>query len=83
MDALSFSPDGKTFATGGDDSVVRFASTHTNRLAQAVPYELPCFVRWMDGLSFSPDGETFATGGDNTWRADRWGCCSLGPTVHE
>ncbi|MGW7381844.1 nSTAND1 domain-containing NTPase [Streptomyces sp. NPDC054794] len=60
-DALAFSPDGHTLATGGMDRVVRLWDVPTGRLVKSLPGHTTTVV----SLAFSPDGRTLAAGSDD------------------
>ncbi|CAM3396469.1 PD40 domain-containing protein [Kibdelosporangium persicum] len=66
VDALAFSPDGRTLAVGSDGRTVRLwdvaAPVHPVLLSETIGQAIRA-------LAFSPDGRTLATGGaDNTVR---------------
>lgn len=67
VNAVCFSPDGKTLATGGQRGQVRLASEHAVKLWEtATGRLLRTFVAAntsIDALSFSPDGKLLAGGG--------------------
>jgi hypothetical protein len=56
---VSFSPDRRIYATGGDDMVVRLWDTSTGKLIRA----LPSSPLKIYALAFSPDGKTIVGGG--------------------
>ena len=62
---VSFSPDGKTLASGGGDSLVRLWDVRTGRELKT----LKGHRNWIYSVSFSPDGSMLAsTSGDHTIR---------------
>lgn len=79
FNALAFSPDGKTLATGGRnsgyrgldrglydiaDAEIQLWDTNTGHLLHT--FNTP--GRWVNLLDFSPDGKTLASVGDSDWR---------------
>ena len=63
VESVSFSPDGNTIATGGNDDPVRLWDVNTERHIKT----LTGHTGSVESVSFSPDGNTIATGGnDNT-----------------
>lgn len=66
VEAVAFSPDGRTVASGGGDGVVRLWRTGTQR---AVGRPLIGHHRSITSIAFAPDGRTLATSGfDGTAR---------------
>jgi WD40 repeat protein len=57
--AVAFSPDGKTLASGGEDSLVRLWDVGTGKLQ----HTLKGRRGWVDAVAFSPDGKLVAGGG--------------------
>ena len=55
---VSFSPDGKTLASGSRDNTVRLWDTNTGQHKKA----LTGHTDWVFSVSFSPDGKTLASG---------------------
>ena len=64
----AFSPDGKSYATGGDGSTIRLFKTQTGELIRSIPQGA-----WVQSLKFSGDGtRLFSVGfckGVYTWDA--------------
>ncbi|BBD61132.1 WD-40 repeat-containing protein [Nostoc sp. HK-01] len=63
VNSLSFSPDGKTLASGSADNTIKLWNVSTGKLLKTLSgYSSPVY-----SLSFSPDGKTLASGSaDNT-----------------
>jgi WD40 repeat protein len=62
VDAVAFSPDGKTLASGGDDNTVKLWEVSTGTELRTLKHSSP-----VRSLAFSPDGSTLASGSaDNT-----------------
>ena len=63
--SVSFSPDGKTIASGSHDETIRLWETSTGKLIRTLTGHTGSIM----SVSFSPDGKTIASGGyDNTIR---------------
>ncbi len=58
VEALAFSPDGKTFASGHRDSIMRLWKAETGRKFATVRDHKRGLLK---GLAFSPDGKTLAS----------------------
>ena len=61
VEAVAFSPDGQTAATGGDDDTARLWDVGTGRVRMV----LTGHTDWVNAVAFSPDGRTLATAGDD------------------
>jgi WD40 repeat protein len=74
---VSFSPDGKTNASGSSDNTVRLWDLRGNPIGQ--PFQ--GHTNYVYSVSFSPDGKTIASGSnDNTvrlWQANWQGWLKL------
>ncbi|MDC2959271.1 WD40 repeat domain-containing protein [Streptomyces gilvifuscus] len=71
VNAIAFSRDGRTLATGGDDDIVRLSDTTTGAVRRACR----AGTDGVDALAYTWDGHALATvGGDNKvelWNPDR------------
>ena len=56
--SVAFSPDGKTFASGGGDNVIHLWDIGTGKRKMT----LVGHTHWVFSLAFSPDGKTLASG---------------------
>jgi WD40 repeat protein len=59
--SVSFSPDGRTFASGSEDNTIKLWNTKTGELIKT----LPGHTGLIWSVSFSPDGETLASGSED------------------
>ncbi|MGC5012430.1 protein kinase domain-containing protein [Streptosporangium sp. DT93] len=62
VNTVTFSPDGRTLASGGGDGAVILWDTATRRPVGA---PLTGHTRAVQSVAFSPDGKTLAAGGSN------------------
>jgi len=58
--SVSFSPDGRFLASGGEDGVVRMWDIESGREVRRMEHG-----EWVSGVSFSPDGRFLASGGED------------------
>jgi len=61
IEAIAFSPDGKTILTGGDDGMVRLWHASTGKEIGQPPTG---HIGPLPNVAFSPDGKTIAAAGD-------------------
>ena len=59
VNSVSFSPDGKTIASGSDDNTVRLWNVNTGRNIKTLTGDT--FSLGVNSVSFSPDGKTIAS----------------------
>ncbi len=59
IECIVFSPDGKQFATGGEDYFVRLYETATGKVLKEFEND-----NGFDGIAWSPDGKTIAGGSE-------------------
>ena len=69
VNAVAFSPDGQTIATGSEDKTVKLWQVNGRLLKTLTKHQ-----RGVIAIAFSPDGQILATGGKdgviNLWKAD-------------
>ena len=61
LSSVSLSPDGQTFATGGDDHVVRIWNLNDGVLVR----ELRGHSDWVRTVAYNPKGQIIASAGDD------------------
>lgn len=57
VECITFSPDGKTVASGGEDYMLRLWDVETGKEIKSIEHNSS-----LDGLAWSPDGKTIACG---------------------
>ena len=68
ISCLSFSPDGKTIASGSDDGQMRLWDVDTGKHITTFTGQTSAFT--VNSVSFSPDGKTLASAADSVWLWD-------------
>lgn len=58
---VTFSPDGQTLASGGDDVTIRFWDVASGKERNTI--KIGDEADWIGSLAFSPDGKALASGG--------------------
>ncbi len=61
---VAVSPDGKTLASGGDDSTIRFWDVASGKERNTI--QVADGAEWIGSLAFSPDGKAAASGGSGS-----------------
>ncbi len=61
--AFAFSPDGKLFASGGEDALILILSTDDH----SIRHRLDQHTHNVNSITFSPDGRTLASGTGDRW----------------
>lgn len=62
VNAVAFSPDGRTLASGSDDKTVKLWNVKTGELL----HTLVKHTDKVNAVAFSPDGRTLASGSEDT-----------------
>ncbi len=65
VESVTFSPDGKTLASGSDDHAVRLWDISTPTRAHPLGDPLTGHTEGVGAVAFSPDGRTLASGSDD------------------
>jgi len=84
IECAVFSPDGKRFATGAEDFLVKIWDTQTGKEIKSLSHDSS-----LDGITWSHDGKTIAAGSEKgdvwLWNADTYqliGKVNVGSTVN-
>lgn len=84
IECVVFSPDGKRFATGDENFLVRIWDTHSSKLLKSLEHDSS-----LDGITWSHDGKIIAAGSEKgdvwLWNADTYtlsGKIKVGSTVN-
>ncbi|WP_088889845.1 NB-ARC domain-containing protein [Leptolyngbya ohadii] len=74
---VAFKPDNQTFASGGNDQIVKLWDVNTGQCLKV----LQGHTSWIESVTFSPDGQILASGGEDQtirlWDVDTGQCLKI------